>query len=180
LSANLKLLVLAMGLIAAILGYIGYDRFAKSQIVFGAPIDARELLRAASTQGPLLVRTAGSALGLSAEALNARVVEKLRGGIAEPWLQLETDAAKTRNPFSLVYAFDMLPDSRPNFAALCAGTQPPQDPQSKNANVHVVLCGPNGPVLAIHGWTIRPATADDAALDRTIVQTGLSALRGDT
>ncbi len=169
-----------MGLIAAILGYIGYDRFAKSQLVFGAPINARDLLRAASVEGPLVVRTVGGALGMDEAALNARVVEKLRGGIADPWLQLETDAAKTRNPFSLVYVFDVLPESRPNFAGLCAGTLPPQDPRSQDANVHVVLCGPNGPVVAMRGWTKRQATADDAALDRTIVQTGLSALRGDT
>lgn len=179
-SANLKLLVLAMGLLAAILGYFGYERFAKSQLVFGAPIDARDLLRAASAEGPLVVRTVGGALGLDAAALNARVVEKLRTGIADPWLQLETDAAETRNPFSLVYVFDVRPQSRPNFAALCAGTLPPQDPQSTDIDVHVVLCGPNGPVVAMRGWTKRPATIDDDALGRTIVQTGLSALRGDT
>ena len=169
-----------MGLLAAILGYFGYERFAKSQLVWGAPVKGHDLLRAASVDGPLGVRTLGGALGLDASALNARVVEKLRTGIAEPWLRIEAAPPAGRNPFSLVYVFDVLPESRPDFAAICAGTLPLQDPRAADVNVHVVLCGPNGPVVAMRGWTKRPATADDAALGRTIVQTGLSALRGDT
>jgi hypothetical protein len=182
---NLKFLAIAMALIAAILGFIGldrlgYGRLAKSQLVFGAPIKALDLLRAASRDGPLLVRTLGGAYGLSGEALNARVVEKLRGGIAEPWLQLETDPGKTRNGFALAFAFDATPESARTFAELCAGTVPARNSQSDEINVYAVLCGPNGPVVAMRGWTKRPETVDDAALGRTILQTGLSALRGDT
>lgn len=179
-SANLKLLVLAMGLLAAILGYFGYERFAKSRLVFGTPIDARQLLQAASRDGAVLVRTLGGALGESAEALNARVVEKLRASIAEPWLQLETDATKTRNTFALAFLFDGPSDTSPNFAQLCAGTLPALHPQTKDINVYAVLCGPNGPVIGIQGWTKRPETADAPALLRLIEQTGLAALRGNT
>lgn len=169
-----------MGLIAAILGYLGYDRFAKSQLVFGTPIDARQLLQAASRDGAVLVRTLGGALGESAEALNARVVAKLRAGIAEPWLRLETDAAKTQNAFVLTFLFDGPSDTRPNFAQLCAGTPQAQHPQTKDVNVYAVLCGPNGPVVGIHGWTKRPETADAPALGRLVEQIGLAALRGNT
>jgi hypothetical protein len=168
-----------MGLVAAILGFLGYERLAKSQLVFGAPAEARALLQAASREGPLLVRTLGGAMGLGAEALNARAVEKLRAGIAEPWLRLETDAAKTRNAFVLTFLFDGPADTRPNFAQLCAGTPPQQHPQTEDINVYAVLCGPNGPVVGMRGWAKRPETADDAVLDRLIEQTGLAALRGD-
>lgn len=168
-----------MGLIAAILGYLGYDRFAKSRLVFGSPVDARQLLQAGSRDGPLLVRTLGGAVGLSAEALNARVVDKLRAGIAEPWLRLETDAAKTQNSFALTFLFDGPADTRPNFAQLCAGTPQAQHPQTKDINVYAVLCGPNGPVVGMQGWTKRPETADDSALGRLIEQVGLAVLRGN-
>jgi hypothetical protein len=177
---TLKLLAIAMGLIAAILGYIGYDRFAKSQIVFASGTDTWQMLQAGSRDGPVLVRTLGDAMGLSADILNTRTVETLRASVSEPWLRFETDPAKTQNPFGLTFLFDGPSQTRPNYAQLCAGTLPVQQPQSADIYVYAVLCGPNGPVNAAQGWTKRPDSADAAVMGRLIVQIGFAALRGKT
>ncbi len=176
----LKLLVLAMGLVAALLGYLGYDRMVKSQIVYFSTSDSWQVVRAGAADGPLLVQSVGDAMGQESAALAVAIAAKLAANFSEPWLKFETDRSKTQNAFRLVYFLDAAADRHPDFAQICAGTVPRQQPDSANLILYAVLCGPNGPINAVHGWTKRPAHADDAALARLYVQSALSAMRGKT
>lgn len=176
----LKLLVLVMGLVAALLGYLGYDRMVKSQIVHFSTSDSWQVLQAGSRDGALLVQSVGDAMGQKSEALGVAIAAKLAANFSEPWLKFETDRSKTQNPFRLVYFLDAATDRHPDYAQICAGTVPRQQPDGENVNLYAVLCGPNGPINAVHGWTKRPDRTDDAALGRLYVQTALSAMRGKT
>jgi hypothetical protein len=176
----LKLMVLAMGLVAALLGYLGYDRMVKSQIVYFSTSDSWQVVRAGASDGPLLVQSVGDAMGQKSETLAAAIAAKLAANFSEPWLKFDTDRSKTKNPFRLVYFLDAAADRHPDFAQICQGSVPRQHPDGENVNLYAVLCGPNGPINAVHGWTKRPERADDAALGRLYVQTALSAMRGKT
>lgn len=169
-----------MGLLAAILGYIGYDRMVKTQIVQYPTSDTWQLLQAASRDGALGVATLGGAFGLDAEALNARIAAALRANFSDPWLQFETDAAKPHNGFRLVFLPDAADGRMPDFGQACAGTRHRQTPDSENFNLFAVLCGPNGVAAAAQGWLKRPADPQDPALDRLFVQIGNTAMRGKT
>jgi hypothetical protein len=102
----LKLLVLAMGLVAALLGYLGYDRMVKSQIVYFSTSDSWQVVRAGAADGPLLVQSVGDAMGQESAALAVAIAAKLAANFSEPWLKFETDRSKTQNPFRLGYFLD--------------------------------------------------------------------------
>jgi hypothetical protein len=167
-----------MGLLASILGLLGCDGPA-SQVVFKAG-DPWQALQGASREGALHIGGMGDGFGENSAALAARAAEILRSNFSDPWLKFETDAARTANPFRLVFVFEARVVRQPDFYGICAGKPPRFENDPKNANVHAVLCGPNGPVTGVHGWLARPVKADDPGFAKLIVQIARQAMQGAT
>jgi hypothetical protein len=168
-----------MGLFAAILGLFGCGR-PSSHIVFTARADPWQILQADSPNGPLRVAAMGEMLGEGADALARRAAQILRRNFSDPWLKFEADPAAPAGEFRLVYLFEARAVRHPDFWAVCQGRPPRFERDPKSANLYAVLCGPNGPIVAAHGWMDRPTAIDDAALSRLVVQMGRQAMQGST
>ncbi|MFM7344290.1 MAG: hypothetical protein ACKO1J_02840 [Tagaea sp.] len=119
-------------------------------------------------------------LGEGADALARRAAETLRRNFSDPWLKFEADATRPAGDYRLIYLFEARAVRHPDFWAVCQGRLPRFERDPKTTNVYAVLCGPNGPIVGVHGWMDRPAALDDAALSRLIVQMGRQAMQGST
>jgi hypothetical protein len=170
---------MAMGLFAAILGLFGCGR-PSSQVVFAAGGNPWQILQADSPSGPLRVAAMGDMLGEGADALAKRAAEILRRNFSDPWLKFEADPARPAGEYRLVYLYEARAVRHPDFAAVCQGRAPRFERDAKTANIYAVLCGPNGPIVAVHGWMDRPASPDDPALARLVSQMGRQAMQGST
>jgi hypothetical protein len=170
---------LAMGLLASILGLFGCGR-PTSQVVFAAGGNPWQVLQGASTDGPLRIAALGEMLGEGPEALARRAAENLRRNFSDPWLKFESDPAAKASEYRLVFLHEARAVRHPDFWAVCQGRVPRFERDPKTANLYAVLCGPNGPIVAVHGWMDRPASLDDAAFGRLIVQMGRQAMQGTT
>ncbi len=169
-----------MGLLASLLALVGCDNAVKTQSVYGTGADSWQLLQAASPGGALALETFGDGIGAAPGDFKGRALAALRANFSDPWLGFETDRAKTQNEYRLVLVAGARSVRQPDFAQICAGRPPRSERDPQNLNLHAVLCGPAGPVTASHGWLKRPQDAANPAIDRLIVQTSLSALRGRT
>jgi hypothetical protein len=171
--------VLVMGLFAAILGLFGCGR-PSSQVVFNAGGNPWQVLQGDSPNGPLRVVAYGEMLGEGADALARRAADTLRRNFSDPWLKFEADPARPAGDYRLVYLYEARAVRHPDFWAVCQGRPPRFERDPKTTNLYAVLCGPNGPIVGAHGWMDRPATIDDPALARLIVQIGRQAMQGST
>lgn len=169
-----------MGLLASILGLLGCGDRPTSQVMFRTGADSWQALQAASRDGALHVGAMGGAYGESPDALAARAAAILRDNFSDPWLKFETDAARTTNPFRLVFVFEARVVRQPDFYGICAGKAPRFEADPKTTNIHAVLCGPNGPVTGVHGWMRRIDRADAPDFAKLIVQIAMQAMRGAT
>ncbi len=168
-----------MGLLATILGLLGCGERPTSQVVFKSG-DPWQALQAASRDGAVYVGAIGSAYGETPEALAARAAAILSANFSDPWLKFETDAARTANPFRLVFVFEARVVRQPDFYGVCAGKSLRFEADPKQANIHAVLCGPNGPVTGVHGWMRRAERADAPDVAKLIVQIARQAMQGAT
>lgn len=171
--------VIAMGLFAAILGVFGCGR-PTSQVVFAAGADPWQILQADSSNGALRVAARGEMLGEAADSLARRAAETLRRNFSDPWLKFEADPAAQAGGYRLIFLHEARAVRHPDFWAVCQDRAPRFERDPKTTNMYAVLCGPNGPIVAAHGWMDRPATLDDPAFARLIVQMGRQAMRGTT
>jgi hypothetical protein len=178
-NARMRKGVVAMGLFAAILGLFGCGR-PSSQVVFTARSNPWQILQGDSPNGPLRVAASGEMLGEGADALARRAAETLRRNFSDPWLKFEADATRPAGDYRLIYLFEARAVRHPDFWAVCQGRSPRFERDPKTTNVYAVLCGPNGPIVGVHGWMDRPVALDDAALSRLIVQMGRQAMQGST
>lgn len=169
-----------MGIFASILALFGCDELVKSQIVYSTGTDVGQMLQGAMADGPVLVEAMGETLGTDTATLGERMVRLLRENNPRPWLAFEGDRRKTASEHRIVFIFDARTVRQPDFAAICAGRPPRFEKDSGTLNVHVAICGPRGPAVAVWGWVKRPQSIDDPAFDRLMIQVGQTAILGRT
>lgn len=169
-----------MGLFASLLSLLGCDRAVVSQVVFGHTSDTWTLLQGALVEGPLGVEAIGELDGAAGPELAARIADTLRANFSDPWLKFEATPGAATSGWKLVYAFDVRSVRQPEWDALCAGRPPRLERDPTRIKLHVVLCAPHGPVIAVHGWVKRPESRDETIYRKLVVQTGMQAMRGRT
>ncbi len=169
-----------MGLFASLMALIGCDNLVTSRVVYSTGANVTHLLQATSVDGPLAVEVMGDAFGQDAATLAPRMAEIMRASTSDPWLKFEADRTQASGGYRMVFLFDARTVRQPDFFAVCAGKPPRFERDPARISVHAVICGPQGPLVAVQGLVKRPVSLDDPALGRLIVQTGYSAIRGAT
>lgn len=172
--------VALMGLFASLMALFGCDNLVTSRMVYSNGANVTHLLQATSGDGPLAVEVMGDALGQDSVGLALRVTEIMRASTSDPWLKFEPDRTKANGGYRMVFLFDARTVRQPDFFAVCAGKPPRFERDPARISVHAVICGPQGPLVAVQGLVKRPVSLDDPALGRLIVQIGYSAIRGAT
>lgn len=172
--------VALMGLFASLMTLLGCDNLVTSRVVYSTGVNVTHILQAVSGDGPLAVQVMGDAFGQDAASLEPRMTEIMRASTSDPWLKFDSDRTKTTGEYRLVFLFDARTVRQPDFFAVCAGKLPRFERDPARISVHAVICGPQGPLVAVQGLVKRPVSLDDPAFGRLIVQTGYSAIRGAT
>lgn len=169
-----------MGLFASLLSLLGCERAVVSQVVYGIASDTWSLLRVASEDGPLGVEALGELDGTEGSELAGRIADTLRANFSDPWLKFEATPGAATSGWKLVYAFDVRSVREPDWTQLCAGRPPRLERDPGRIKLHVVLCAPKGPVIAVRGSTKRPESWDETVYRKLVVQTGQQAMSGRT